>query len=194
MFFTYSVKPATTFDFVIVQNKIEYDCEVKKQDNKFLISINGQTSELEDNFSLSDSVVHANFGQADKLTMQLISRDNGGQISLQYMGTKVRVILEHSKIKRQSLKLWLWQFELQAYTDRAFKMLKHMPEKKEIDLSSVVLSPMPGIVKSIAVEVGQKVIEGHEICTVEAMKMQNKLVANRTGVVNNMPFIFIFFC
>lgn len=74
-------------------------------------------------------------------------------------------------------------------------MLKHMPEKKEIDLSSVVLSPMPGIVKSIAVEVGQKVIEGHEICTVEAMKMQNKLVANRTGVVNLdfFDFLLIFY-
>jgi propionyl-CoA carboxylase alpha chain len=65
-------------------------------------------------------------------------------------------------------------------------MLKHMPAKKEIDLSSVVLSPMPGIVKSIAVKVGQRVIEGHEICTVEAMKMQNKLVANRTGVVKKI--------
>lgn len=62
-------------------------------------------------------------------------------------------------------------------------MLKYMPEKKEIDLSSVVLSPMPGIVKSIAVEVGQEVFEGLEICTVEAMKMQNKLIANRNGKV-----------
>ena len=65
-------------------------------------------------------------------------------------------------------------------------MLKYMPKKKEIDLSSVVLSPMPGIVKSIAVEVGQSVIEGHEICTVEAMKMQNKLIATRTGKVKSI--------
>lgn len=86
----------------------------------------------------------------------------------------------------ESLKFVVLKYELQAYTNRAYKMLKHMPEKKEIDLSSVVLSPMPGIVKSIAVEVGQKVIEGHEICTVEAMKMQNKLVANRTGVVKKI--------
>ncbi len=65
-------------------------------------------------------------------------------------------------------------------------MLKYMPEKKEIDLSSVVISPMPGIVKSIAVEVGQEVFEGIEICTVEAMKMQNKLIATRNGKVKRI--------
>ena len=72
---------------------------------------------------------------------------------------------------------------MQVYTQSSFDKLRYMPEKKKLDLSSVVLSPMPGIVKSIAVEVGQQVIEGHEICTVEAMKMQNKLVATRTGKV-----------
>ncbi len=58
-----------------------------------------------------------------------------------------------------------------------------MPVKPKIDLSSQILSPMPGIVKSIAVQVGQKVNEGQEICTVEAMKMQNKLSAAKTGTV-----------
>ena len=48
---------------------------------------------------------------------------------------------------------------------------------------------MPGIVKSIAVQVGQKVNEGQEICTVEAMKMQNKLSAAKTGTV---CFVFFF--
>ena len=58
-----------------------------------------------------------------------------------------------------------------------------MPEKKKIDLASVLISPMPGIVKSISVKVGQRVAEGQEVCVVEAMKMQNKLTAGRAGVV-----------
>lgn len=65
-------------------------------------------------------------------------------------------------------------------------MLKHMPIKKHVDLSSQIISPMPGIVKSVAVEVGQLVNEGSEICTVEAMKMQNKLVASKTGKVKSI--------
>jgi hypothetical protein len=62
---------------------------VTKQDNKFSISIDGEKLELEDNFNLNDSVIHANFGKADKTTMQFLSKDNGGSIVLQYMGTKV---------------------------------------------------------------------------------------------------------
>lgn len=59
-----------------------------------------------------------------------------------------------------------------------------MPEKKQIDLASVLISPMPGIVKSVSVKVGQRVSDGQEVCVVEAMKMQNKLTAGRAGVVS----------
>jgi propionyl-CoA carboxylase alpha chain len=59
-----------------------------------------------------------------------------------------------------------------------------MPEKKQIDLASVLVSPMPGIVKSVSVKVGQRVSDGQEVCVVEAMKMQNKLTAGRAGVVS----------
>jgi propionyl-CoA carboxylase alpha chain len=62
-------------------------------------------------------------------------------------------------------------------------MLKYMLPKKIIDVSSKIISPMPGVVKNIAVKEGQQVIEGQEICVVEAMKMQNKLVASRSGKV-----------
>ena len=67
-----------------------------------------------------------------------------------------------------------------------------MPVKQKADLSSQILSPMPGIVKSIAVKVGQQVNEGHEICSVEAMKMQNKLVASRSGKVKKIKSNTIF--
>ena len=59
-----------------------------------------------------------------------------------------------------------------------------MPKKRQIDLASVLMSPMPGIVKSISVNVGQKVTDGQEVCVIEAMKMQNKLTAGRSGVVS----------
>lgn len=72
------------------------------------------------------------------------------------------------------------------FSKAAYEHYKYMPEKKHVDMSSQVISPMPGIVKSVAVEVGQMVNDGAEICVVEAMKMQNKLVATRTGKVNNI--------
>ena len=38
---------------------------------------------------------------------------------------------------------------------------------------------MPGLVKSIAVKVGQEVKVGEALCMVEAMKMENVLLAER---------------
>ena len=40
---------------------------------------------------------------------------------------------------------------------------KYMPEKHVADLSTVVMAPMPGLVKSVAVEVGQNISEGQEV-------------------------------
>ena len=48
-----------------------------------------------------------------------------------------------------------------------------MPEKPKEDLSSKLLSPMPGTVISINVEVGDEVHAGQSVAVVEAMKMQN---------------------
>jgi propionyl-CoA carboxylase alpha chain len=42
---------------------------------------------------------------------------------------------------------------------------------------------MPGMVMSIAVEEGQEVFEGQPLATIEAMKMENILRAERKGVV-----------
>ena len=58
-----------------------------------------------------------------------------------------------------------------------------MKEKPQLDLTKVVLSPMPGVVKGVSVEVGQMVGEGHECCIVEAMKMQNSMKATVTSKV-----------
>ena len=35
--------------------------------------------------------------------------------------------------------------------------MKHMPEKIPVDTSTMIIAPMPGLVKNVAVEVGQSV-------------------------------------
>jgi propionyl-CoA carboxylase alpha chain len=61
-----------------------------------------------------------------------------------------------------------------------------MPEKLPPDTSKMLLCPMPGLVVKIDVEVGQEVQEGQALCTVEAMKMENILRAERKGVVSKI--------
>jgi propionyl-CoA carboxylase alpha chain len=58
-----------------------------------------------------------------------------------------------------------------------------LPPKKAADTSRLVVSPMPGLVISMEVEVGQDLKAGETICIIEAMKMQNIIRAERDGVV-----------
>ncbi|MEL7041779.1 MAG: acetyl/propionyl/methylcrotonyl-CoA carboxylase subunit alpha [Pseudomonadota bacterium] len=60
---------------------------------------------------------------------------------------------------------------------------KRLPEKEKPDLSKLIISPMPGLVVSIDVAVGQAVQEGEAVCIVEAMKMQNIIRAEADGTV-----------
>ena len=48
---------------------------------------------------------------------------------------------------------------------------------------------MPGIVLSIAVSVGDQVTTGDDICVLEAMKMQQTLKADWSGVVSAVHVI-----
>ena len=68
-------------------------------------------------------------------------------------------------------------------TPRQAELARLMPEKLPPDTSKFLLCPMPGLIVRIDVEIGQEVQEGQTLCTVEAMKMENILRAERRGVV-----------
>lgn len=65
----------------------------------------------------------------------------------------------------------------------ARRLFELFPEKAEDDKTLVVETPMPGSLISVAVSVGDSVFEGQEVAVVEAMKMQNMLLAPRTGTI-----------
>jgi len=58
-----------------------------------------------------------------------------------------------------------------------------MPAKQAPDTSMFLLSPMPGLLVSIAVAVGQEVKSGEELAVIEAMKMENVMRADKDCVV-----------
>jgi propionyl-CoA carboxylase alpha chain len=71
----------------------------------------------------------------------------------------------------------------QVLSPRAAELLALMPEKKAPDTSRLLLSPMPGLLSSLAVAPGQEVKAGEALAIVEAMKMENVLRAERDGRV-----------
>lgn len=58
-----------------------------------------------------------------------------------------------------------------------------MPEKVPADTSKLLLCPMPGLVVKLNVAEGDQVQEGQALCTIEAMKMENILRAEKAGTV-----------
>ena len=44
-------------------------------------------------------------------------------------------------------------------------------------------APMPGVISSVVVSIGQEVKQGDLLCTIEAMKMETGIAAEQDGVV-----------
>ena len=69
-------------------------------------------------------------------------------------------------------------------TPRHAEIYARLPEKEAPDTSKLIISPMPGLVVSMDVALGQSVKAGEGVCVVEAMKMQNIIRAEADGVVS----------
>ncbi len=78
------------------------------------------------------------------------------------------------------------QVRIMVRRRRAHELAMLMPEKPPADTSKLLLSPMPGMIVSIAVEVGEAIKEGQTLCILEAMKMENVLKAERDATVESI--------
>ena len=78
------------------------------------------------------------------------------------------------------------QIDALVLSPRAAELHKLMPHKKPADMSKYVLSPMPGLLVDVAVQLGQKVQAGERVAVIEAMKMENVLFAAADGVVGKV--------
>ncbi|MEM1275996.1 MAG: acetyl/propionyl/methylcrotonyl-CoA carboxylase subunit alpha [Pseudomonadota bacterium] len=109
----------------------------------------------------------------DTLTTAMI----GGQ----RMSVKVDQCTEGFRIRYRGADL-----DVKVRTPRGAELAALMPEKLPPDTSKMLLCPMPGLVVSIAVEEGQEVQDGQALATVEAMKMENVLRAEKKAVVKKI--------
>jgi len=63
------------------------------------------------------------------------------------------------------------------------EMQQRMPIKALPDTSKMLLSPMPGLLTQLTIKVGEKVVAGQKLAAIEAMKMENTLLAAQDGIV-----------
>ncbi len=78
------------------------------------------------------------------------------------------------------------RIEAMVVSARAAALLQVMPFKPPADTSRFLLSPMPGLLVDLTVQPGQAVQAGEKLAVIEAMKMENILLAARDGVVGEL--------
>lgn len=78
--------------------------------------------------------------------------------------------------------------DLRVYvrSPRQARLAAHMLAKTPPDLSRMLVCPMPGLMVRVDVAVGDQVQEGQALCTVEAMKMENILRAEKQVTVSKV--------
>ena len=122
----------------------------------------GQTIRVEGNWTPGDMLARMTVGGAPLVIK--IGKIPGG-FRVRYRGADLKV---HVRTPRQA--------ELAAL----------MPEKLPPDTSKLLLCPMPGLIVKVDVAVGDEVQDGQALCTVEAMKMENILRAEKKGIVSKV--------
>ena len=80
------------------------------------------------------------------------------------------------------------QVDVRIVTPKVAELLQYMPEKAPPDMSKFLISPMPGLLVSVAVKEGDEINAGQELAVLEAMKMENTLLAERDGVVSRIHY------
>jgi propionyl-CoA carboxylase alpha chain len=78
------------------------------------------------------------------------------------------------------------QSHVLVLTPRSAELHAKLPPKSTAASAKLVLSPMPGLVVTLDVVVGQEVKAGEAVAVIEAMKMQNIIRAERDGTIKSV--------
>jgi len=151
-------------DWVVRVGKEEIALTLTQTDDGFAASINGGPARhLTSAWRPGQTLCHANV-DGQSLVVRVEPRAEGWRI--RYRGADIDVVVR---------------------TPRAAELARHMIEKPKPDLSRFLLCPMPGMVRQINVAVGDQIEDGQHLATIEAMKMENVLRAERKATVKSIP-------
>jgi len=104
-----------------------------------------------------------------------------GTIDGEHVTAQVRPILNGFALVHRGVAA-----DARVYTGREADLAALMKDRSGLADTKTLLCPMPGLVKAIAVKPGQEVKSGEILCVVEAMKMENTLIADRDLVVKSI--------
>jgi propionyl-CoA carboxylase alpha chain len=148
-------------DWIVAFSDAQYRASVRAvEDGTVQLSIDGTEMTVRTDWQLSEPLFRADI--------------DGGKVCFQVSRSTVAYTISQGGIKADAWVLSPHVAELNAL----------MPIKEPPDTSKLLLSPMPGLLVSVAVTEGQEVKAGEELCVVEAMKMENVLRAEKDVTVS----------
>ncbi len=140
--------------------------EVLGQIGSAVVTIEGQRYEISSPSRLNDICIHGVCnGQPFTAQVERGTPRNPLALVVQHNGTRIETVV---------------------VSRRMAELHRMMPFKAAPDMSKYVLSPMPGLLVDVAVQVGQKVQAGERVAVIEAMKMENVLFAAADGIVSKV--------
>ena len=149
-------------DFVVLFNNIQHPVVAKPVPGGYDISYAGDTYKMRSEWQFGQPLYQGTL--------------NGTPLCMQVERIGLRYRLCH----------WGTQADLLVMTAHVAAMQKLMPHKVPPDLSRFLLSPMPGLLREVAVAPGQEVKAGEKLAVIEAMKMENVLKAEQDCVVSKL--------
>ena len=126
------------------------------------ITVDGQAIDLTFDYTPGQTMVDIEFGE-EALTIQLARNHTGYAITTRGATHILRVL-----------------------PARIAHLAGHMIEKEPPDLSKLLICPMPGLLMKLHVQEGDEVQPGQPLATVEAMKMENILRAEKQAIVSKI--------
>ncbi|CDN50299.1 acetyl-CoA carboxylase biotin carboxylase subunit [Neorhizobium galegae] len=103
------------------------------------------------------------------------------QVGGETMGVKVNLVGSAIRLRWRGMDV-----TARVRSPRVAELARLMPKKLPPDTSKMLLCPMPGVITSVSVKAGDAVEAGQTLATVEAMKMENVLKAERQGIVKRV--------
>ena len=145
--------------YTVIRGEDRTPVSVVQVEGGYQVDVGGESFVVRLDWNFGETLVRGSVNDKS-VTMQF--ERSGLKYNLKHNGTEARLIVMNRH----------WA-ELQAL----------MPVKLPPDMSKFLLSPMPGLLREVAVAVGQEVKAGEKLAVIEAMKMENVLKAEQDGKV-----------
>ena len=162
---------------VAIEDK-QYKIDLTKTENQehFMVKINDKPYKLElENKFQYDTPIRVKLGEKT-FTVQIAKREK--QTAFQ---VRIKEIPINAEVRTQQVNLFSRPVVMPTPTARAMKT-----QIDKVAIESAITAPMAGKIVSIKVKKGEAVKAGAVVCILEAMKMENEIVAQKDGLIKEI--------